>query len=266
MKSDETNRQPPFPRHHQQRSGWYEKFIVEERFVPASTRRRLYATSMILGATGLVVFLVLLIGVMTQTGFHRLDEPVNTWFVSRRSPAMTNAMTILAIIFGPIGLPIIVLAVIVLWAILARHAWRPLLFAAGMATGLLTAQLVIFSVRHPRPPIDLMLNGPLGTFSFPSGHVLNAADLLLILAYLIASRLQKHFVTILLFLLAAVGILAQIVCRLYLGYHWISDATASVALALVVLSAVMAVDTARTVRVPGERVEGKRSQVQVDGT
>ena len=221
---------------------------------------------MILGATGAVVFLVLLINVVTQTGFHRLDEPVTMWFVSQRSPAMTSAMTVLAVIFGPIGLPIIVLAVMVLWTILAKHAWRPLLFVAGMVTGLLVTQLVIFTVRHPRPPVDLMLNGPLTTFSFPSGHVLNAADLLLILAYLIASRIQKHFVTILLFLLATVGILAQIVCRLYLGYHWISDAMGSVALALVVLAAVMAVDTARTVRVPGERVEGKHSQVQVDGT
>lgn len=266
MTGEETNRQPQLPRHDQQRSGWYKKFIVEERFVPASTRRRLYATSVILGATGVVVFLALLIGVLTETGFHRLDETVTTWFVSQRSPAMTSAMTVLAVIFGPIGLPVMVLAIMVLWTILTKHAWRPLLFAAGMTAGLLTSQLVIFTVRHPRPPIDLMLNGPLTTFSFPSGHVLNAADLLLILAFLIASRHQKLFVTILLFFLAAVGILAQVACRLYLGYHWISDATASVALALVVLAAVIAVDTARTVRVPGERVEGKLSQVQVDGT
>jgi membrane-associated phospholipid phosphatase len=40
--------------------------------------------------------------------------------------------------------------------------------------------------------------------------------------------------------------------RLYLGYHWVSDAIASVAVSFVVLGAVIAVDTWRTVRIPGE--------------
>ena len=266
MNSSKANREPPLSRQGRPRSVWYEKFIVEERFVSAHTRRKLYATSAILGATGLVFFLALLIGVVTETGFHRMDQPVTTWFVSQRSPAMTGAMTVLDIIFGPVGLPVIVLSIVVLWTILAKHAWRPLLLAAGIATGLLTSQVIIFTVQHPRPPVDLMLNGPLTTFSFPSGHVLNASDLLLILAYLIGSRLRKRVITILLFLLAAAGIVAQMVCRIYLGYHWISDATASVALSLVVLAGVIAVDTARTVRVPGEPVEGKRSRIQVDGT
>jgi undecaprenyl-diphosphatase len=48
--------------------------------------------------------------------------------------------------------------------------------------------------------------------------------------------------------------------RLYLGYHWVSDAVASVSLSLVVLGAVIAVDTWRTARVPGEAVTGELSK------
>lgn len=247
-------------------AGWHQKFIVEERFVPPAVRKRLYATSLVLVVVGLAVFLVLLDAVLTHTGFQRLDEPVNTWFMSLRSPALTGFMIALAIIFGPIALPVIVLVVVVSWTIVAKHAWRPFLLAAGMVTGVILAQVLAPLVRHPRPPVDLMLLGPDSTFSFPSGHVLGASDFLLILAFLIASRRQKTSLTVLFFSIATVGILAQVASRLYLGYHWITDTTASVALSLIILGALMAIDTARTVRVNGEHVHGAHSQPQVDGT
>lgn len=254
----EQDRQPP--------GGWHQKFIVEERFVPPPTRKRLYATSLALIAIGLLAFFLLLDAVLTHTGFQRFDEPVNSWFMTVRSPALTTAMVVLAIVFGPLALPIVVLVVVVAWGIWAKHAWRPLLLAAGMVVGVLLAQFLAPLVRHPRPPVDLMLLSADSTYSFPSGHVLGTADFLLILAFLIASRRQRTHLTVVLFSIAGVVILAQVASRLYLGYHWITDTTASIALSLVILGVVMAVDTARTVRVQGESVHGSHSQPQVDGT
>jgi membrane-associated phospholipid phosphatase len=43
--------------------------------------------------------------------------------------------------------------------------------------------------------------------------------------------------------------MATAVSRLYLGYHWATDALASVSLSLVILGAVIDLDTHRTVRV-----------------
>jgi undecaprenyl-diphosphatase len=147
-----------------------------------------------------------------------------------------------------------------------RHLWRPILLACGMATGVIVANLLGPIVRHPRPPIDLMLFGADHTFSFPSGHVLGTSDFLLILAFLFGSRLRRPWFTALAIVIAILGIAAQVVSRLYLGYHWISDTTASIALSLLIVGTVIAVDTHRTVRIPGERVRGKDSQVQEDGT
>lgn len=234
--------------------------------MPAATRRRLYATSAVLVATGLTVFFVMLFGVLGHTGFQHFDQPVNEWFMARRQPSITGFMIILTIVFGPIAMPIIVFIVVVVWLILAKHAWRPLLLAAAMSIGMVIAMTLLPVVRHPRPPVDLMLLQADTSFSFPSGHVIGAADFLLILAYLIASRQRRMLVTLLLFAVAIVGTLAQIASRLYLGYHWISDTTASIAVSLVMLGAVIAVDTARTVRIPGEPVRGEYSQNQVDGT
>ena len=245
---------------------WHQKFIVEERFVSVGTRRRLYTTSLLLALIGLAVFTVLLIGVLSHTGFERLYPPVNAWFMSHRSSGLTGFMVVLAVVFGPVALPIIVLVVIVLWTVLAKHAWRPFLLATGMVTGLLLAQIIAPLVQHPRPPVNLMLLGADSTFSFPSGHVLGTSDFLLILAFLIASRYQKTSLTLLLFSIAAVVILAHVASPLYPGCHWIRVTTASIALSLIVLGALMAIDTARTVRVPGEQVQGNHSQSQVDGT
>jgi undecaprenyl-diphosphatase len=251
------------------RQAWsdlHQKFVVEERYLPAETRRRLYITSGVLIAVGLTAFVVLMVNVLTHTGFERLDLPVERWFDAQRSAGTTGFMIALAIVFGPVAMPIIVLVTVVIWTLTARHAWRPLMLAAGMIVGVGLAQLLAPIVQHPRPPIGLMLFGPDHTYSFPSGHVLGTSDFLLILAFLLASRIQRKAFTVVALVLAVAGIVLQVVSRLYLGYHWISDTTSSVALSLVVLGAVIAVDTHRTVRVEGEKVTGEMSQKQVHGT
>ncbi|MGH1548813.1 phosphatase PAP2 family protein [Leifsonia poae] len=247
-------------------SDWNRRFIVEERYLPAETRRRLYLTSVVLVIVGLTSFVLLATNVITHTGYERLDVPVERWFNAQRSAETTGFMTVLAIIFGPVAMPFIVLITVIVWALLARHLWRPFLLAVGMLTGVVLAQILAPIIQHPRPPLSLMLMGPDHTFSFPSGHVLGASDFFLILAFLLASRIQKPWFTVLAFTVAVALIVLQVASRLYLGYHWISDTTGSVALSLAVLGGVIALDTRRTVRVEGEKIEGEHSQPQVDGT
>jgi undecaprenyl-diphosphatase len=254
------------PTRRERLSAWNEKFVVEERYLDPPVRRRLYATSVVLAGVGLIAFLILLVGVLTHTGVQHLDLPVEKWFNAQRSKDVTGYWMAMAIVFGPVVLPIIVLVVVVVWMIAAKHIWRPVLLAAGMLTGVVTALVLAPIVKHPRPPVALMLLGPDQTYSFPSGHVLGTADFFLILAFLLASRIQRRWFTVAAFTLAIVFIAAQIFGRLYLGYHWISDTLASVALSLIVLGGVIALDTFRTVRVPGEEVEGELSRRQTDGT
>lgn len=231
------------------------KLLVEERSLDAAARRRLYTTAGVLAGVGLAGFIVLLVGVVTQSGVERLDEPVNAWFDGLRSPATTPFMIALAVIFGPIALPIIVLVVTVVWSILAKHLWRPLLLAGGMVTGVVLAQVIAPIVQHPRPPVEDMLFGPDHSFSFPSGHVLGASNFFLLLAFLLASRLQKTWFTALAITVAIVMVVTQAAGRIYLGYHYISDTMASVTLAMIILGCVIAIDTWRTVKVPPEQLE-----------
>ncbi|HEY0374483.1 MAG TPA: phosphatase PAP2 family protein [Amnibacterium sp.] len=247
-------------------STWHDRFVVEVRLVEPHVRRRLYAAAAALVAIGVLAFVLLLVAVLTHTGFERLDRPVEQWFDAQRSGDATRVMTVLAVVFGPIGMPILVLVVVVAWIVVARHVWRPVLLLAGMVTGVALAQVLAPIVRHPRPPLAQMLLDPDRTYSFPSGHVLGMSDFFLLLAFLFASRLGRRWFTVVAFTIAAVCIVAQVISRLYLGYHWLTDVTASVALSLVVVGVVIAIDTRRTVRVEGEQVTGSYSTRQTEGT
>ena len=262
--SDDPNAVPSGDR--SRRARWHARFIVEERYVDPSARRRTYVLSAALIVVGAVAFAALLIGVLTHTGLQLLDRPIEQWFDARRSLDATGVMKVLAIVFGPVGMPVIVAVVLIVWIVLARHLWRPILLFSGMVTGVVLAQVLAPVVRHPRPPIGLMLLGPDHTFSFPSGHVLGMSDFFLICAYLLASRVRRTWFTVTVVLVAIAVVLAQVTSRLYLGYHWFTDVTGSIALSLVIVGVIIAIDTRRTVRIPGEPVHGEHSTRQVDGT
>lgn len=219
-------------------------------------RTALYRTATVLAAVGLAVFIATLIGVINNDGLAAADKSEEQWLLTVRSEPLTTVMIILAVVFGPVALPVIILAVTVAWSIFAKHAWRPLLLAAAMLTGVILAQVISRIVGRQRPPLDLMLFGPDGTASFPSGHVLGASDFLLVTTFLIFSRYRNPKAAVISFIVAVAGIFLIVACRLYLGYHWVSDTIASVSLSLVILGAVIAVDTWRTARIPGEAVTG----------
>jgi membrane-associated phospholipid phosphatase len=244
--------------------GWWrvfhDKFVVEERYMSEQDRKNLYRIAVGIAVVGAVLFFSILASVLQHGGLTAGDEPVRTWLLTLRSEPLTTIMIILAIVFGPVGLPIITLVVTVVWGLLAKHAWRPMLLAGAMLTGVILAQLIGRSIGRQRPPVDLMLFGADFTFSFPSGHVLGACDFLLVTTFLVFSRRNNRMAAVAGFLLAGVGIFFAAVSRLYLGYHWLTDALATLSISFVILGGVIALDTWRTARIRGERVTGELSK------
>jgi membrane-associated phospholipid phosphatase len=247
-------------------NGLRAKLTTEERFVPATVRRNLYVTSAVLMIVGGLLFVSLVVQVMAKIGIVALDQATETQFVLLRTPFLTTVNDVLAVVFGPISMPIVVFVVTVTWIIFSKHAWRPLVLAASMTLGVVLIQIITRLVQRPRPPLDLMLFGRDTTYSFPSGHVCGVSDFFLITSYLVISRAPKVGRIVVCAVVSVVGISSQVLSRVYLGYHWLSDTLSSVCLSLVILGLVIAVDTRRTVRVPGEMVTGELSKVQTENT
>jgi len=245
---------------------FHDKFVVEERYMEPGARGNLYRWAVILIGVGTLVFIATLVGVV-QSGAAPWgpDEPIRDLLLGIRSETLTGVMIFLAVIFGPVALPIIVLVVTVAWGFAAKHAWRPIVLAAAMLTGVVVSQIILQIVQRSRPPVELMLFGADHTFSFPSGHVLGACDFLLVGTFLIFSRRENTRAAVLGFVGAGFGIVLASASRLYLGYHWLSDALASLSLASVILGAVIALDTWRTARIPGERITGQLSKADAPG-
>ncbi|OUM39769.1 phosphatase PAP2 family protein [Arthrobacter sedimenti] len=234
------------------RSILHGKLEVEERQVSARTRKGLYIAAVVLVLAGSGFFFLTLGDVLQKDDLATLDEPVNSWFVDHRIAAATVVMVVLATVFGPVVLPLVVVVVTAVWIFKARHIWRPLLLAGAMSAGVVLAEVITHLVGRARPPASAMLLGSDSTYSFPSGHVLGASDFLLVGAFVVFSRRRRPGPALAGFLAAGSGIAAQVISRLYLGYHWLTDALASVALSLVVLGVVIALDTWRTAGVPKE--------------
>ncbi|MDY7527775.1 MULTISPECIES: phosphatase PAP2 family protein [Cryobacterium] len=232
--------------------GMRTRFIAEERVLEPASRRRFYVTSIVLVGFGVVCFTAILASVLQHNGLTVVDAPVQDWLFGMRSPTLTAIMIGLAIVFGPVALPILLLVVCVVWGIIGKHGRRPLILASAMLVGVLLGQVIGHAVDRHRPPTDLMLFGPDPSFSFPSGHVLGASDFVLLTAYLVFSRRRSIRGAMAGFGFALLCIVAAAVSRVYLGYHWATDVMASVSLSLVILGSVIAYDTWRSLRASGE--------------
>ncbi len=179
----------------------------------------------------------------------RLDMPVLQWVIAHRSPDMTAFMQLVTNIVAPVPFALVIVLGTVAWAIWKKELWRPSLLVGAMGLTLGISSLIKNLIERSRPPhIDMVLPLELD-YSFPSGHTLGIAVYLLVLGYLLYSRRRSPR-----FLAAwipasvfAIGLVAF--SRLYLGYHWITDVTASVGLSLVILAVIVLVDTCKPSKV-----------------
>ena len=240
----------------------YEKFVVDARSLSQVQRRRLHRIAIALVSVGVVLFVIVLVDILQPDRSAVYDSPIRLWLVEERSPALTSVMIGLAIVFGPVALPIIVLVLTIGWGATSKHAWRPLLLAIAMLTGVILAQILAPLIARTRPPVELMLFGADHSFSFPSGHVLGAADFVLVLTYLIVSRRNSRRAVAVGFSIAVVCIALAAISRLYLGYHWATDALGSLSISLVVLGAVIAWDTRHASRGLQPRAAGSNETVE----
>ncbi len=140
-------------------------------------------------------------------------------FVANRSAFATAIFTVITEVSAPTVLPLIVIALAVFWAVWRKQLWRPLLLAGAMVVTVLLTFVIKSVITHNRPPVAEMLLGPDDNHSFPSGHTLVATVFFLVLAYLLLSRGSSRLRTSIGIALAALGIFAVAISRLYLGYH-----------------------------------------------
>ncbi|WP_456844545.1 phosphatase PAP2 family protein [Cellulomonas sp. P5_C6] len=202
---------------------------------------------LVLVVAGVAVFLGVLDAVREKDDLWNLDQPVLDWMVAHRSAGWTAVLATITFVSGPVVLPILVGVACLVWGLVRREWWRPVLLAAAMLGSSLLGLAVKGLVDRPRPPADTMLvPGAEHTASFPSGHTLGTATLLLVAGYLVCSRNPSVWRIVAWGVAAVVGTALVALSRLYLGYHFLTDVVAAVGLAVAVLGVVSIVDRLHT--------------------
>lgn len=200
-------------------------------------------------AVGLLGFAVMLDSVVEQDDFTILDEPVLDFLVANRTPALTAILLTITFVSGPVVLPIVVGAACLVWGLRTRDWWRPLLLIGATITSALLSLAVKSDIARPRPPLEAqVIPGAETTMSFPSGHTITTATSCLVGGYLVWSRHRSRRVLATWLTTTALATGAVGLSRLYLGYHFVTDVLAAIALAVAVLGVVTVVDRIHLLR------------------
>lgn len=156
------------------------------------------------------------------------------------SPGITRLSILVSEVGGPMVLvPLtLLLAAIFLW----RRWWRGavLLVVAVLGAGVLDAALKQ-AFRRPRP-VPFFDYKPPASFSFPSGHALLAFCFFAAAAAMLAPRLQRRSLRVLVWVVAVVAIVSVGLSRIYLGVHYPSDVAGGYAAGLLWTGIVVAGD------------------------
>jgi undecaprenyl-diphosphatase len=193
---------------------------------------------------GLTLFCTIYDGIREQEGLALLDGPLRTWIAQNQNAQMTTVMRLITDVSSPIGVSIITLVGAAIYSLRRKDYWRSTLTISAVTLALIMSAIIKTLTARARPTVtDLVDANAAISYSFPSGHTLGTAILVFVLAYFICARTPtlRRFIACALTASATIALVA--LSRIYLGYHWLTDVTASIGLALIILAVVITVDT-----------------------
>ena len=217
--------------------------IIESTNIKTAwTTKKSVITAVICFVIGLIIFIIAYLGMRQNSGLGTFNQPVLDWMINNRNSQVTSIMEAVTTAASLQIFTVVVIGIAFVWGILKKEIWRPLAFVSsvGFAAGVSTLLKVL--TANNRPPQTSMIAPFELDYSFPSGHTISVVVCLLVLGYLIYSR-RSSIVTVTSWLiLALVGSAIVAISRLYLGYHWLTDVTASLGLGLIILAIVIIID------------------------
>ena len=165
--------------------------------------------------------------VTEDDGIASLDVPVLDLALRVRSTGLDDFSAGVAYLFGPVGMPCLAVAAILVLA-LRRRSRTPLILiaAAGLGSLLMTIAGKDIIGRH-RPPLVDAIPPYEYSPSFPSGHALNATVVAGVVGYLIWLHRRALAAKVLCVVVPVVLAVVVGLTRVVLGAHWLTDVVAA---------------------------------------
>lgn len=165
--------------------------------------------------------------VTEDDGIASLDVPVLDAAMRVRTPLLDDFSAGIAYLFGPVGMPCMAVAAILVLA-RRRRSRTPLILVAGAGVGSLLMTVAGKDIigRH-RPPLSDAVAPFEYSPSFPSGHTLNATVVAGVVGYLIWLHRRTVVAKVLCVVLPVVVAVVVGLTRVLLGAHWFTDVVAA---------------------------------------
>lgn len=170
--------------------------------------------------------------VVEADGIAGLDRPALNAAIALRTPTGNRIVTAYTNLGGPVEMPVLA-TVLAVGLALAWRQWTPIVLTAATGLGsLLLTMIGKAVVGRTRPPLADAVPPFETSFSFPSGHSLNALALAGIIAYLLVRKQRAAWARALTITAASAFAVTMGLSRVYLGHHWLTDVLVAWSLAL----------------------------------
>jgi undecaprenyl-diphosphatase len=180
------------------------------------------------------VFGVIAEDIVLRESLTLVDVNINKWFFYRTSPFLTKFMLFISEL-ASFNIMIVLYLFLVL-SLTWKKLWYDLTFLSlSIPGGMLLNHLMKVAFHRPRPSFHLFYS-PVMDYSFPSGHTMNATILYGIVAIFALHIIKKWNWQIFAVLLGIFLIILVALSRVYLGYHYLSDTLAAIAIGIAWLS------------------------------
>ena len=198
-----------------------------------------------LAAAVLALFLFAWLGnEVLQGDTQHFDTAVRMWVHGFASPGMTSAMKAISLL----GYDVLIAELLIAFAAFAWLRWRraAVWLAVAMA-GSLALDMTLKYAYHRARPVAFFGVAP-HSYSFPSGHALCSFCFYGVLAGLLSARTKSLAWRLIIWIAAALLVIAIGLSRIYLGVHYPSDVIAGYLAAAVWVGTVIVLDHVRKVR------------------
>ena len=165
--------------------------------------------------------------VTEDDGIASLDVPVLDAAMRLRSPGLDGFSAGIAYLFGPVGMPCLAVAAILVLA-LSRRSRTPVILVAGAGVGSLLMTVAGKDIigRHRPPLVDAIPPFEYSP-SFPSGHTLNATVIAGVVGYLLWLHRRTVIAKVLCVVVPVILGVVVGLTRVLLGAHWFTDVVAA---------------------------------------
>ncbi len=182
-----------------------------------------------IGVAFVMAFLVARVydAVTEDEGIASLDVPVLAAVIRLRTPLLDGFSAGVAYLFGPVGMPCLAVAAILVLTV-RRRSRTPLILVAGAGLGSLLMTIAGKDIigRH-RPPLSEAVPPFEYSPSFPSGHALNATVIAGVVGYLLWLHRRTLVARVLCVVVPVVVAVVVGLTRVVLGAHWFTDVVAA---------------------------------------